>query len=292
MVSKANRSLGFLLLLTHWLPGADRYHASEPHMGSLVSITLYAESPEAAQQAFTAAFARIEDLNRTLSDYDPQSELSRACTLDHPISQDLRNIITYAQQLSAKTNGAFDITVGPLTHLWREARKSKHLPSESALAEALQRTGYRKLNLEDGRLHCAVPGMQLDAGGIAKGYAADEALAVIRRTGIASALVAMSGDIVCGDAPPGKSGWKIKVQNETLSLTNAAVSTSGDEFQYVVLNGVRYSHIIDPRTGMALRDSRQISVVGNKGIETDSLATAMSVARPAGNQSIVDIRGK
>ena len=134
--------------------------------------------------------------------------------------------------------------------------------------------------------------MQLDAGGIAKGYAADEALTVIRKARIASALVAMSGDIVCSDAPPGKPGWKVRVQNQTLTLSNAAVSTSGDEFQYIVLDGVRYSHIIDPKTGMALRDSRPVSVVGDKGVQTDALATAMSVAPPPGNQSIVDIRGK
>jgi thiamine biosynthesis lipoprotein len=284
--------LASLSILAPCLSALDRYHASEPHMGSLVSITLYAESPEDAQKAFTGAFARIEELNRILSDYDPQSELLRACDLSAPLSPDLLTVINHAQKLAAATQGAFDISVGPLTRLWREARRIKQPPAESALAEALQRSGYRKLNLENGRLHCAVSGMQLDAGGIAKGYAADEALKVIRKTGITRALVAMSGDIVCGDAPPEKPGWKVAVQNETIILKNAAVSTSGDEFQYVVLNGVRYSHIIDPRTGMALRDSKSISVIGNRGIETDALATAMSVAPPSGNQSIIDIRGK
>ena len=284
--------LAFLAVLPQCLNAADRYQASEPHMGTLVSITLYAESPDDAQRGFNAAFARIEELNRILSDYDPQSELARVCALETQLSPDLLVVIDYAQKLASDTKGAFDITVGPLTSLWREARRAKLLPSKADLAQALQRSGYRKLKLENGRLHCAVAGMQLDAGGIAKGYAADEALKIIRRTGIRSALVAMSGDIVCGDAPPGKPGWKVGVQKEMMTLTNAAVSTSGDEFQHVVLNGIRYSHIIDPRTGMALRNSKSISVIGHKGIETDALATALSVAPPPGDQSIIDIRGK
>ena len=184
-------------------------------MGSLVSITLYAESPEDAQRAFTAAFARIEDLNRILSDYDPQSELSRACNLDKPLGPDLLAVIGYAQRLAVRTQGAFDITVGPLTRLWRESRRTKQLPSPAEITEALSRSGYTKLSLENGRLRCAVPGMQLDAGGIAKGYAADEALAAIRKVGVTRALVAVSGDIVCGDAPPEKSGWKVHVQDQT-----------------------------------------------------------------------------
>jgi thiamine biosynthesis lipoprotein len=246
-------------------------------MGSLVSITLYADSPDNAQRAFVAAFARIEELNRILSDYDPNSELSRACDSNLPLSPELRTIIDYSQKLAAETNGAFDITVGPLTRLWREARRNKQLPSNTQIAGALRRTGYKKLSLENGRLRCAVTGMRLDAGGIAKGYAADEALAAIRKTGIRSALVAMSGDIVCGDPPPGKSGWRVRSLEKTLTLSNAAVSTSGDEFQFVEIDGIRYSHIIDPRSGMALRNSRPVSIVGKKGMETDAKATAASV---------------
>jgi FAD:protein FMN transferase len=286
------RLLASLVLVAQFVLAANRYQASEPHMGSIVSITLYAESSEDAQRAFVAAFARIEELDRILSDYDPQSELSRACDLDKPLGPDLLAVIGHAQKLAVETQGAFDITVGPLTRLWRESRRTKQLPSPAKITEALNRSGYTKLSLENGRLRCAVPGMQLDAGGIAKGYAADEALAAIRKVGVTRALVAVSGDIVCGDAPPGKPGWKVHVQDQTLTITNSAVSTSGDEFQHVDFGGVRYSHIIDPRNGMALRDSRPIAIIGTKGIETDSLATAMSVAPPPGSQSIVDIRGK
>ena len=248
-------------------------------MGSVVSITLYAETSDQAQHAFLAAFLRIAELNRILSDYDPGSELSHACEGGNA-SRELIQVVTHAQKLAEETDGAFDITVGPLTGLWREARKAKKMPAESDLAQARDRSGYQKLTIKNGALRCATSGMRLDAGGIAKGYAADEALAAIRQAGVMSALVAVSGDIAIGNAPPGKNGWRVKVLNEIRELSNCAVSTSGDEFQFVELDGVRYSHIIDPRTGLALRDSRTVAVIARKGIDADAVATAVSVDGP------------
>lgn len=263
-------------LLARCLISAERYQASEPHMGSVVAITLYAENPDQAQQAFVAAFKRIADLNRILSDYDPGSELSRACE-GRSASPELIRVVSHAQKLAQETGGAFDITVGPLTRLWREARKAKKMPTDSVIAQARERSGYRKLTVNNGILSCAVSGMLLDAGGIAKGYAADEALAAIRQKGVMSALVAVSGDLAIGDSPPGKRGWRVKVLNRVRELSNCAVSTSGDEFQFVKLDDVRYSHIIDPRTGTALRDSRTVAVIARSGIDADAIATAVSV---------------
>jgi thiamine biosynthesis lipoprotein len=261
-------SLSLIAALT--LCGADRYQASEPHMGTLVSITLYAESPDQAQRGFVAAFARIATLNAILSDYDPNSELSRYCHISP--SPELRTVVDHAQRLAEQTAGAFDITAGALSRLWRQARRQKRLPTAEELRQALAASGYRRL--------CKAAGMQLDAGGIAKGYAADEALAALRKVGIRSALVAVSGDIVAAARPPGARGWRVQVQNETIILANAAVSTSGDEYQLLEADGARYSHIFDPRTGMALRDSRQVSVIAPTGIEADSLATAISILGP------------
>jgi FAD:protein FMN transferase len=262
-VWKASLSLIFAVTLC----GAERYQASEPHMGTLVSITLYADSPEQAQRGFVAAFARIGKLNAILSDYDRNSELSQYCGI-RP-SPELSTVVEQAQKLAAQTEGAFDITAGAVSRLWREARKQKREPSPKEVQQALSASGYRRL--------CKVPGMKLDAGGIAKGYAADEALAALRSAGIGSALVAVSGDVTASGAPPGQPGWRVQVQNEIILLVNAAVSTSGDEFQFLEVNGVRYSHIFDPRTGMALRDSRTVSVIAPTGIEADSLATAIAV---------------
>jgi thiamine biosynthesis lipoprotein len=246
-------------------------------MGTLVTITLYADSDDQAQRGFIAAFRRIHALDGILSDYKPESELSRVCETNGPVSPELITVLAHAQRLAAETDGAFDITVGPLTRLWRQARAQKRFPTNEAIAEALHRSGYRKLQL--GRdVRCLVPGMRLDAGGIAKGYAADEALAVLRRMGISSALVAVSGDIAIGDPPPGQSGWRVRLGDEMRTLSNVGVSTSGDEFQFVEIDGVRYSHIIDPRTGMPLQNSRNVSVIAPSAMEADALATAKSVS--------------
>jgi thiamine biosynthesis lipoprotein len=274
--------------------GADRYQASEPHMGTLVSITLYAETSGQAQRGFVVAFGRIAELDSILSDYNPQSELSRVCDATAPLSRDLSRILQHAQRVARDTHGAFDITAGPLTRLWRQARAQKRLPGPEQIAAALGRSGYRKLGLSDHgqRAHCRVEGMQLDPGAIAKGYAADEALRSLLGAGIRSALVALSGDIAVGDPPPGRDGWRVRVQNGVILLANAAVSTSGDEFQFAEIGGVRYSHIIDPRTGMPLRSARTVSVIAPTGIEADSLSTALNVALPHGVSEILDVRPK
>lgn len=283
MFTTSHRLLAYSFIATG-LVAAERYQASEPHMGSLATITLYADSPDQAQRAFLAAFGRIAELNRILSDYDPESELSRACQSDTRPSPDLLTIVAKAQHLAVLTNGAFDITAAPLTHLWRRARKSKLLPAHRAIADALARSGYKKLEIDHGSIRCNVAGMRLDAGGIAKGYAADEALSSLRKLGILSALVALSGDIAIGDRPPERDGWKIQVLGKTHVLSNCAVSTSGDEFQSLTLEGRRYSHIVDPRTGMALSNSRTVAVIASKAVDADAIATAASVA----GASIVD----
>jgi FAD:protein FMN transferase len=251
-------------------------------MGTLVTITMYAESPEQAQQGFVAAFERINALDSMLSDYKPDSELSRVCDSAATLSPELSTVVQHAQRLAQQTGGAFDITSGPLTRLWREARSQRRLPAPALIREALRSTGYRKLQISDEGRHvrCLAPGMQLDAGGIAKGYAADEALKSLARIGIGSALVAVSGDVATSGPPPGRTGWSVRVQNEILSLANAAVSTSGDEFQFMEIDGVRYSHILDPRTGMPVRNGPTVSVIARSGIEADSLATALSVTGP------------
>ncbi|MEX2264210.1 MAG: FAD:protein FMN transferase [Bryobacteraceae bacterium] len=251
-------------------------------MGTLASITLYAEDANQAQRGFVKAFKRIAELDRILSDYKPDSQLSRVCDAQRPVHPDLFRVLVTAQRLAAETEGAFDITAGPVVRIWRAARVGKRLPDETAIAEALGRSGYRKLQMSksDRVVRCLAPGMQLDAGGIAKGYAADEALAVLRAQGIASALVALGGDIAASDAPPGKPGWTVRAQDETLLLSHAAVSTSGDEFQFLEVDGIRYSHIVDPRTGMPLRGSRRFSVVADEAMTADSLATAVSVLGP------------
>jgi thiamine biosynthesis lipoprotein len=261
-------------------------------MGTLFSITLFASSPEKAQSAFTAAFQRITQLDQILSDYKPDSELTRVSLTahEHPVavSRELFTTLETASRLSEATGGAFDITLGPVIRLWRQARADKHAPDPGALAAAARRCGYRNLILDPAHrtVFLKLAGMQLDLGAIAKGYTADEALAVIRARGIRRALVAASGDLAIGDAPPGKPGWRVGIDSldlpgadftRILVLHNTAVSTSGDTEQYLESGGRRYSHIVDPKTDLGLTRRISVTIVAPKGIDTDSLATAVSV---------------
>jgi thiamine biosynthesis lipoprotein len=287
-------SLALVLLLARLAAARDwqRFEAAQPHMGTLFSITVYAPDRQATQAAFREAFARIEELDNELSDYKPESELMRVCRTAYrspvAVSADLFTVLEKAQQLARDTGGAFDVTLGPVILLWRDARKTKTLPAPDALARAQRRTGYDNLILDPVRKTVALrlPDMQLDLGAIAKGYAADEALHVLRGRGMGSALVAASGDLAIGDAPPGKAGWRVAIDlpgapagqySKILTLHNTAVSTSGDTEQYVEIAGVRYSHIIDPKTGKGLTERVGVTVIAPRGMDADSYATALSV---------------
>jgi len=261
-------------------------------MGTLVKITVYTTDEQGAAKAFRAAFDRIAELDRILSDYKPDSELNQLTTVAvgravH-VSDELFTVLAASQDLAAATKGAFDITQGPVIRLWREARKSGHVPDDDALQDARSRSGYQKLHLDAGH-HTAIvdqAGMALDVGGIGKGYAASEALAVLGRLGIRSALVAVSGDLAFSNAPPGQSGWRIDIHADdpalasvpsVLELTNAAISTSGATEQHLDVGNRRYSHIIDPSTGIGLTDDITVTVIAPNGLEADGLDTAVSV---------------
>lgn len=247
---------------------AERFEGVEPHMGTLVRITIYANDASPMR----AAFDRIRELDERLSDYKADSELNRLCRArEMHVSEDLFRVLESAQRLSRLTDGAFDVTIGPITHLWRLGKKP----------ETMAQVGWRNMSLD--RKHRTVTlklaGMQLDLGAIAKGYAADEALKTLRGLGVKRALIAVSGDIVAGDAPPGTHGWKVGLEpaGGEIFLRNAAVSTSGDTEQFREIGGVRYSHIIDPRTGLGLTSAIAVTVVARRGLDADPIATAVSV---------------
>ncbi|MBL8178321.1 MAG: FAD:protein FMN transferase [Bryobacterales bacterium] len=273
-------SLAALLLTAH-AADLQRYEAVEQHMGTLVSIRVYAPNSVLAQRALEKAFNRIRDLDNSLSDYKPDSETSRLpAGRPAPLSADLLNILTLAQQVSAETEGAFDVTIGALTRLWRDTRKVLRLPTDVERRLALARSGFRHMQLNTRRrtVLLSKPGMQLDLGGIAKGYAADEALTLLRASGIRRALVAVSGDLAIGDPPPRKSAWQIEIAGgRVLELHNCGVSTSGDSEQHFDIGGTRYSHILDPRSGLPLSTRREVTVVTDRCALSDALATAISV---------------
>ncbi|MED5494100.1 MAG: FAD:protein FMN transferase, partial [Verrucomicrobiota bacterium] len=210
-------SLGlFFIALGQALGQAERHEFSRPLMGMAFRIVVYAEAKPLAKRASDAAFDRVAVLNKIMSDYDPSSELSKLSDLAGSgkaarISDELYLVLDAGQALATNSVGAFDVTAGAATQLWRRARRLKRMPPEYVIENARKASGYRALKL-DGDAKTAEltkPGVRLDLGGIAKGYALDEALKVLHKHGLRQALVSAGGDIAAGDAPPGKPGWKI-----------------------------------------------------------------------------------
>ncbi|MBS0266562.1 MAG: FAD:protein FMN transferase [Planctomycetes bacterium] len=281
----------------------DRFEFNQIQMGMPFRLVVYAHDEESANAAARAAFARIKQLNGVMSDYDPDSELMQLCRTAGsgkpvPVSRDLQAVLTRALALSKKSDGAFDVTVGPLVKLWRKARKTRELPPADELADALKRVGYRHVRLDEqaGTVELLVPGMQLDLGGIGVGYAVDEALAVLKTHGIRSALLDGSGDIGVSDAPPGTAGWRIgiapldpeKTPSRYLLLKNGAVTTSGDAYQFVEVGGKRYSHIVDPQTGLGLSERSSVTVIAGNCTDADSFTKAVSVLGPVKGLALID----
>jgi thiamine biosynthesis lipoprotein len=276
-------------------PPVARFSFTEPHMGTRFKIIVYAPDEAAANKAAKAAFARIAELDGIMSDYRPASELMQLCKKagGEPVkvSQDLFYVLSKSQQLAERSGGAFDVTVGPIVRLWRVARKTRRMPDADKLKQALELVGYKNVRLDEKAqtVQLLKAGMQLDLGGIGKGFAADEALKTLEKHGIKSALVAAGGDIAVSAAPPDADGWSIGIApledpennpKRYLLLHDMAVSTSGDFEQHVEIDGKRYSHIVDPKTGIGLIGRQSVTVVAPRGIDSDSLTKVVSVWGP------------
>ena len=261
---------------------AVRRQYAELHMGVAARIVLYAPDDATARRAARAAYARMALLEDVMSDYRPESEVRRLAARAGaaiPVSGDLFVVLARAVDLWRRSDGAFDATVGPFVELWRAARRTGRLPPRAELDAAARRVGSDKVHLDSvaRTVRLDAPGMRIDLGGIAKGYILDRALDALRAQGVTRALLEAGGDIVLGDAPPGRRGWRIALPEGDTILANHAVSTSGDTEQFVIIGGVRYSHVIDPRTGMGLTSRREATVVAPDGVTADGLATALTV---------------
>ncbi len=280
-----------------------RFQYSEVEMGVPFTLTFYAPNAEAANKAAQEVFARLKRLNAIYSDYDSESELSKLSRTSGrgqnvPVSLELWQVLLPAQRLAKKTGGAFDITVGPYVRLWRRARRNHKMPTSERLAEARAAVGYEhvKLDPQAQAVQLLRPGMRLDLGGIAKGEAVDEAISVLAQLGMPRALVDAGGDLAVGAAPPGREGWRIALAplnpdeppTMTLHLTHAAVATSGDATQFVEIDGKRYSHIVNPHTGLGLTLRSSVTVVAPSCRTADSLASAVSVLGPTAGLRFVN----
>ncbi|CAN5644018.1 FAD:protein FMN transferase [soil metagenome] len=274
-------------------PDLARFSFRRGLMGTQFNVIFYAPDSLIARRAYAAVSVRMDSLNQVMSDYMDGSEINRVSATAGSgkwvsVSTDLFNVLGKAQTIAHLSNGQFDPTVGPLSLLWRRAVRRKEFPTAKERRLARRSVGYRLLELDSAtrsvRLRRA--GMRLDVGGIGQGFAVDEALTVLGRFGIRSALVDIGGDILASDPPPGSAGWRVGVGSGraggadtiTVLLRNAAITTSGDTYRFLEHNGRRYSHIMNPRSGLGLKHFVRATVLAPDGYHADALTKVFSVA--------------
>ncbi len=262
-------------------------------MGSPFNLIFYATDSANAAHLATASFRLVDSFNTIFSDYMEESELNRLSRTAGSgqavaVSAALYDVLLSSKKASMDSRGTYDITVGPLSRLWRQARQQKTFPSAEAVAAAREKTGMRYLLLDTAAKTVLLlqKGMQLDLGGIAKGYIAQQVILFLQTNGISSALADAGGDLACSGPPPGKEGWTVGINlpgsatdllPETVSLQDAAVATSGDLYQFIEHGGKRYSHILDPASGYGVMFQRNVTVIAPDGATADWLATACSI---------------
>lgn len=296
-----------LLLLALVLPlGCDRsagpatYKHAREVMGTFAEVTAVAADRPTAQRAVSAGYARLDDVNRLMSDYVADSEIGRLnrTPAGTPIvlSPETFACLEAALRVSVRSGGVFDVTCRPYITLWRTAAGRNALPTEAELAAARARVGCDKLRLDPAARSVTLlaDGMQVDLGGIAKGYALDLAAAAMKAAGATAGLVDVGGDIVAFGARPDGQRWRIGVRNPfgpgliaTLELTDAAVATSGVQQRFFEIDGRRYSHIIDPRSGRPAHEAPSVTVIAADGTTADAWATVFSVLSVAEGQRLL-----
>jgi len=261
-------------------------------MGSPFTIIFYAADSMQANNLAKNCYYLVDSLNTILSDYDPQSEINHLSEKAGSsswvgISPVLFEVLQQSAAAWQKTSGAVDITIGPLSKLWRQARRTKNFPKDEEVQKAKAQTGFK--NILSDTLHHRVklvkPEMQLDFGAIAKGYIAQKVIDYLLDNNIDKALADAGGDIVMSGAPPGKKGWSVAVNvpeseellPQRIVLSDKSVATSGDLYQYIEKDGKKYSHIIDPTTGYGVLHHRNVTVIAGDGAKADWLATACSI---------------
>lgn len=265
------------------------YRQSRRIMGTAVEIQAYHSNQRAVERAVTAALDEMDRVDRLLSNYRADSELSRmnhsAAKTPFSASIELYDFVRRCRSFFDETSGTFDPTVGPLVRAWGFFTSDPERPSPGEAAAAKTRSGFDKVRLDDATrlVSYAVEGVELDPGGIGKGYAVDRAAAVLRGAGITSALISAGGSTIYGlGHPPDREGWTVGVRDpagaspflRTVTLRDAAISTSGMSEKFVVVDGKRYGHIIDPRTGEPAEAMCQVTVVTPSATDSDALTKA------------------
>ncbi len=259
-------------------------------MGTLAEVTAVAADRTTAQTAVEAAYAAFEQVNSLMSDYRDDTEISRLNSLPPGeslvVSPETFFVLQRAAEVSQASGGVFDITCRPLVALWKQAGQNNRLPDPSAISDVLAAVGWTKLALDPPTrgVTKGVAGMQIDVGGIAKGYALDLAARRMKAAGATSGLIDVGGDIVAMGRQANGDPWRIGVQHPfqsglimKLALSDRAVATSGNQQRFTVIGGQRYSHIIDPRNGRPAEQAPSVTVIAPDGISADAWATVFSV---------------
>lgn len=284
----------FFLLLFPVTLGAQlkRFEFSQIKMGSTFNLIFYHTDSIKANAIAKECYSLVDSLNDIFSDYSQTSEIGRLALMpvvkDHKVSDELFEMIMRSKQAWKRSKKSFDVTIGALTQLWRKAKKENRFPSQAEIKLAKELSGFENIiiNEQMRTISFKKSGIRFDFGGIVPGYAAQKVLDRLKSKNINIALVDASGDIVMGDPPPGKGGWTVAInlpesENEVwdkkLELKNFAVSTSGDVYRYIIHDGVKYSHIIDPRTGYGVISQRNVTVIAKNGTDADWLAKACSI---------------
>lgn len=253
-------------------------------MGSPVTITIDADDPAKAKIAARAALEELERLDRMLSDWKETSDLTkfnRSSELTQEVPESFARCLERALHVSAQTDGLFDPTVAPLVQLWRDARKTQALPDAAALASARAKTGFTRVQVAGSEVRREDASISIDFGGIGKGFGAIAALETLRANGCPRAMVAVAGDLAIGEPPRGEPGWKVDIESalnpERIVVARCAVSTSGATEQFIEIDGVRYAHIVDPRTGLGAINAARATVIGPLDAAVDALGTALAL---------------
>lgn len=293
----------WILLLTALVPvtaAAELQEVREIHyqMGTYLELALWHDDPQVAKQLIRNAVGEVHRLNEILSNYDPDSALSRlnqhagAGTMKVPA--ELFALLVTAREFSEKTGGIFDVTVGPLMEVWRKAAEANQLPDSKRLAQALAVVGSRNLVLcRPDQAELALPGMSVDLGGIGKGYAVDRVVEMLRAAGVAAALVNFGGSSMSAiGAPPGKVGWEIAVQDDkkrlrgAIHLRDSALSTSSSMGRWWTIKGKKYGHLINPINGTPITEMRTAMVVTPSATQAEALTKPLVVLGKSALQAL------
>jgi thiamine biosynthesis lipoprotein len=270
-----------------------RYEASHQAMGTTYNVVAYGRDQTFLSEVVNEVFEEIDQLDAQMSNYQPQSELSvinrEAARHAVIVEPKLFALLQYSLRASADSDGAFDVTVGPLMKRWGFFRGQGRLPSQAEMSQVIHTIGYRHVHLDPAErtIRFDTPGVEIDLGGIAKGYAVDEAAKILRSNGVTAALVSSgTSSILALGSPPGERGWKVTVRDpyeegkpaDVLILRNYALSTSGNYERFFKINGKIYCHIMDPHTGWPVQDMLSTVGAAPTGAETEVLTKVFFVS--------------